>query len=399
MLKRHGKVFILLVLFFGVPLRLGLGDTLSSYKNQMPAGPVADAVNTGIEALRQHDFDKAEASFRQALRIDPSEPHALILMADVAILRGKPAEALPYLRTAVRKNPQSAAAEEAMGRYFALQKDYVAAETALQKSVSLDPKWIEAELSLGDFYFTRGKFAQSVAAYRTAVRNDPNNGIAHFSLGMALQGTGDIGSAEAEFRNASRVTPQAAGPHIALADLLAQAGNEDAAIAEYETASKLAPHNGAPYAGIGMVQQHKGRMDLAEQFYRKALEIQPNQPMALNALARMELQDAHRLDEALSLAQRAVQTAPNVGQFTDTLGWVYHAKGNNQDAIVALKKAVVSSPQDPEIHYHLAVAYQDSGKLPDAFAEINRSLSFEKDFPEIADARKRHDDLTKRLHR
>ena len=80
----------------------------------------------GLEriAIEMGDLARAEQSFKQALKIIPNEPHALILMADVAIRRGKPADALPYLRTAVDKNPQSAAAEEAMGRYLADQKDY-----------------------------------------------------------------------------------------------------------------------------------------------------------------------------------------------------------------------------------------------------------------------------------
>src|ERR1035437_4056115 len=92
-------IVLLLFLFQGLGARPSLGDSISTYKNQMPAGPLADAVNTGIKALQQRDFDKAEASFRQALKIEPNEPHALVLMADVAILRGKRAEALPYLRT------------------------------------------------------------------------------------------------------------------------------------------------------------------------------------------------------------------------------------------------------------------------------------------------------------
>ena len=171
-------------------------------------------------------------------------------MADVAILRGKQTEALPYLRTAVEKNPKNAAAADAMGRYLAEQKNYAAAEAALQKCVVLDPQWTEGQLSLGDFYFSRQRFKEATAAYRAAVRTNPNSGLAHFSLGMALENGGDNGAAETEFKTASQVTPQVAGPHIALANLLARTGKDDAAIVrKFENASKLAPHSGEPLCG------------------------------------------------------------------------------------------------------------------------------------------------------
>ena len=118
--------------------------------------------------------------------------------------------------------------------------------------------------------------------------------------------------------------------------------------------------------------------------------------MALNDLAWIDIQRPQKLDEALSFSRKAVQLAPNEGQYFDTLGWVYHARGDNQQAITTLKKGVAVAPEDPEIHYHLAVVYQENGMLPEALAEINKSLALKKDFAEAADARKRDQELTSR---
>jgi tetratricopeptide (TPR) repeat protein len=373
------------------------GDSLGIYSGQMAPGPAADAVNAGIVALGKGDLTQAERSFQQALKIKPDEPHALVLMADVALRRRNPAQALLYLRTAVDKNPKSAAAEEAMGRYLADQKQYAGAQSALEKSVQLDPKWIVARVTLGDFYLSRGRSTDALASYRAAVVAAPNSPDAHYSLAKGLEATGDQRSAEEEFRTSVRVAPQLPLTHIALGDLLARTGRSDAGIAEYETAARLEPHSGQALARIGMAEQMRGHSDLAEQAYRKAILTEPNQLVALNNLAWIDLQSPPKLDEALSFAQRAVQGAPT-GQFLDTLGWVYHAKGNNQQAVITLKKAIAASPQDPEVHYHLAVVYEDSGRPVDALAEMNKSLALKKDFPEAADAHKRAQELTKRLH-
>ena len=119
-----------------------------------------------------------------------------------------------------------------------------------------------------------------------------------------------------------------------------------------------------------------------------------HQPMALNNLALMELPDPKRLDEAISFAQKAVQNGPNVGQFLDTLGWAYHVKRQNQDAVLTLKKGVVLAPDEPEIHYHLGVVYEETGLRTEALREIDKSLSIGKDFPDTGDAHKRQETLS-----
>ena len=393
---RQAVKSLVLALVCCAPVQLSWSDSLSTDNRQMTPGPAAEAVNMGIIALGKGDLPQAEGLFLQALKIKPDEPHALILMADVAIRRRNPAQALSYLRTAVDKNTNSAAAEEAMGRYLADQKQYVGAKAALEKSVELDPKWIVARITLGDFYLSRGKSADALVSYRAAVMAEPNNPDAHYSLAKGSEATGDHSTAEAEFRASIRLAPQLPLAHIALGDLLSRTGKSDAGIAEYETAARLEPHSGRALTRIGMAEQMRGHSDLAEQAYRKAILTEPNQLVALNNLAWMDLQSPPKVDEALSFAQKAVQGAPT-GQFLDTLGWVYHAQQNDQQAIITLKKAIVASPQDPEIHYHLAGVYEDSGKLVDALDEMNRSLALNKDFPEAADAHRRAQDLTKRL--
>jgi len=344
---RQAVKFLVLALVCCTPVQLSWSDSLSTDNRQMTPGPAAEAVNMGIIALGKGDLPQAEGLFLQALEIKPDEPHALILMADVAIRRRNPAQALSYLRTAVDKNTNSAAAEEAMGRYLADQKQYVGAKAALEKSVELDPKWIVARITLGDFYLSRGKSADALVSYRAAVMAEPNNPDAHYSLAKGSEATGDHSTAEAEFRASIRLAPQLPLAHIALGDLLSRTGKSDAGIAEYETAARLEPHSGRALTRIGMAEQMRGHSDLAEQAYRKAILTEPNQLVALNNLAWMDLQSPPKVDEALSFAQKAVQGAPT-GQFLDTLGWVYHAQQNDQQAIITLKKAIVASPQDPE---------------------------------------------------
>ncbi len=53
MLKRPLPVLVLLALSCGAEIRPALGNSISMSKGQMPAGPLGDAVNTGVKALQQ----------------------------------------------------------------------------------------------------------------------------------------------------------------------------------------------------------------------------------------------------------------------------------------------------------------------------------------------------------
>lgn len=86
------------------------GDYLSSYKKLVAGGPAEQAIGVAIDALQAGDLKRTEVASLKALALAPDEPHALALLAEVEMRQGHPANA--------RKYPQTAVAEEAMGRYL-----------------------------------------------------------------------------------------------------------------------------------------------------------------------------------------------------------------------------------------------------------------------------------------
>ena len=208
-------------------------------------------------------------------------------------MRGK-RDAPKCWQTAVAKNPKSAVAEEAMGRYLDENREYPAAESAFKKAIVLDPKWAAAQISLGDFYLARVQSAPALTAYRAAV--------------------------------AASLMPNSARPHVALGNLLSLKGQDDQAISEYQTALKLDPRNAGTYVLLGMAQKKGGNAKLAEKAYRQTLEIEPNNIVALNNLAWIAMMTPERASEAVVYAKKAAEAAPKMGQVLDTLGWAYHAQ-------------------------------------------------------------------------
>ena len=90
-------------------------------------------------------------------------------------------------------------------------------------------------------------------------------------------------------------------------------------------------------------------------------------------IADHQYDDPARLDRALKLAER-FQTSENP-YFLDTLGWVHYRRGDRNQAIIFLRRAVENAPKTPQFRYHLGVVYYESGKTGLARNELEKAVA------------------------
>ncbi len=101
--------------------RLSLGrfaEAEADFRAALKHGPtnVKAANNLAIALLSQKRFSPAEQALReQALRIDPNDPYAHLILGELLLRRGEPSEALKHLAAGLRALPTSdpAAAQDA----------------------------------------------------------------------------------------------------------------------------------------------------------------------------------------------------------------------------------------------------------------------------------------------
>ena len=91
-------------------------------------------------------------------------------------------------------------------------------------------------------------------------------------------------------------------------------------------------------------------------------------------------------EEAVELARRAHELAPDNGSITDTYGWILFQRGDVEAALPLLEKAAEQSPNNPEIKFHLAAAYVRKGNEAKASEVIAAALESDEPFPSRADA-------------
>src|SRR4051794_26169388 len=75
-------------------------------------------------------------------------------------------------------------------------------------------------------------------------------------------------------------------------------------------ASEASPTDTRPLLELGLLLDGTGRRDQAKPIYEQILKIQPDHPIALNNLAYIKAEEGVDLDSAITMAQRALQKAP-----------------------------------------------------------------------------------------
>ncbi|MDZ4799237.1 MAG: tetratricopeptide repeat protein [Bryobacteraceae bacterium] len=146
--------------------------------------------------------------------------------------------------------------------------------------------------------------------------------------------------------------------------------------------------------------------DNAEKEFRKVLDMNPKNTSALNYLGYMLADRNVRLPEALTLIRQAVDIDPENGAYLDSLGWVYYRMNDLDQAERNLQRAIERFSKDPTVHDHLGDVYFKKGKLKDAIAQWQKSLTewqnasaSEADSTEMAKVQKKLEGARVRLAR
>ena len=143
----------------------------------------------------------------------------------------------------------------------------------------------------------------------------------------------------------------------------------------------------------GALYEKENKFSDAEGAFRKALEINKDDPAVLNYLGFILADRGLKLDEAVSLTQKAVQSDPTNGAYLDSLGWAYFKLNKLDLSEQYLKKAVIFSNTDPAIHDHLGDLYFKTKRFEEARAEWTKSVQLGTDQDDINKVKKKLDDL------
>ncbi len=129
------------------------------------------------------------------------------------------------------------------------------------------------------------------------------------------------------------------------------------------------------YFEQGALLERLGHYDQAIASMKQTLEINPHHSNAHNFIGYIYATQGVELDKALGHLEQALTIQPRNGYFLDSLGWIYHKKGEFEQALEHLKKAMVYAQPDPVLYDHLGDVYFSMENVTEARRAWKTSLA------------------------
>ena len=231
------------------------------------------------------------------------------MMGVALIAAGRPAEAIPHLREAMRSDPRArytlgvelfnerkldeavvelrafvseqplllevVPAREMIGRAFAMEGEWSAAVEEFRRILQMIPGHVDAQLLLGDALFAQQAYDEAVEQYRDYLRFRPNDTGTWTNIGIACVALGRLSDGVAAFRRVIEINPGSGAAHRNLATALYDSRDINGAAAEAQKAVALAPGDAAAHDLLGRSLALQGHFDAAKAQFERSLEIDP----------------------------------------------------------------------------------------------------------------------------
>ncbi len=340
--------------------------------------------------MRARDYRKAITAAQDGIAALPDRPELYDLLGQAQQASGELNQALATYNKQVALQPGAVRPYLRMAEINVAAKKPEAAAQNLRQALEIKPDLVEAQrgLIMLDLQASKGKNALALA--RGVQKQRPKEAIGHLLEGDIHASQKAWPEAATAYRAGLNLTPStemAVKLHGALL-----AGNNTAEAERMAAAwQKEQPRDYGFQMHLGEAALARNDLQGASQRFRDLLGAMPENPVLLNNLAWT----AGRLKapDAISLAEKANQVAPNQPAFMDTLGMLLLEKGDVARANELLAKAVELAPQAHAIRLNQARALIKAGKKREARLVLEELAALGDKFPARAEIEKIAQDL------
>lgn len=364
----------------------------------------ADAHRLLGDLHRRHGrLEAARAAYQRSFELDPSQTTVYLALTDqIRQAGGTPADALPYLQSAIRNENRDATLLLSLGDFWLRVGDNRAAVDAYQFAVNqLNPyeshsgTQPQAPGAGRAFAYTRlatavedrGQIANALNYYRAAAVTAPDAPWAHLLLGDALRRQNRLADAEAAYRTALAKDNDYLDGYVRLSDLLFAIGQNEEAQTLLDRAQWLAAQTDLAQDAIEFSAVETPAFLLANQsdetlLLPGSLSNQSQPALTFDPVpgsSRVPVDDAARgelirhYQEQIADGLAAGQTATSLSRLYKRLGDLYLDDLAHSTAAQAFADAVRLDPWWPEARLSLAEALTWLDETDAALAQLEQA--------------------------
>ena len=266
---------------------------------------IAFLLNKSLESLRNSNLASAELYLKQAIRLQPNNPHALRLLGVISAQQRHYPEALNYLNASLKFLPKNPLTLSNLGNIFLKLKEYNKALDAYDKSIKIDPTYAEAWSNKGNVLSELERYDEAITQYDKALILRPDYAEAWSNKG----------------------------------NVLSELERYDEAITQYDKALILRPDYAEAWANKGKAFTKLKRYEEALSAHEKAVALKPDYAEAWSNMG-LTLFELKLYEEALSAHEKAVALKPDSYQLWINKGVTSYELKHYDEVIADYDKAL-----------------------------------------------------------
>ena len=322
-------------------------------------------------------IEEALSRFEQALESAPGNPEAIEAVGRALLNLGRLEEAEASFLDALEIDPEWVAPRMGLALVALGRDEPFKIVHHLERAIEADPGYPESYVELGRYYGYMGEPALAKATFERWTVRHPEDADMLINAGLTLFDASDFAEAYAFFEKAVEVATeeeQRSGALTFRANALDMLGRYDEAVAAYEEVISETPEWWEAHANLGICHARNGRMERAEAAFRRGLEDCPGSPEIRDELAAHLLAQGGDLQEALKLSEEAVALGRDEIRHLITLGEVKLALEDDAGAAEAYRAVLALDPENPDAHLELGILHERRGEATEAEGHFIESL-------------------------
>ena len=335
--------------------------------------------------------EDAILKLKAALQITPSDPSLTSMLARLYESTGKAQEAESLYQS--QQSDDISDPDAAYQRAFQLvnsqpadSSSILSAQRLLSKILDHSPDHTEANTLLGTLLYESGQFKEAAPLLQTAVELNPRAQDTWLLAIEATYNAYDYQQARFLAEDALLLFPG----QLPFLSLSAQAHikltNYESALSQLDEFLDMLNRNttlsqdelprlkAEALATLGLVYDYLQQPTVSDSLYASAISLAPDNPVVHSTMAFGMAEQVRRLDDALQLAQKAIDVDSESTKYMDLIGRVYFRMNNLQEAERWFQKSIQLQNVTPYTYEYMGDLLVEQGKTTEAIASWTKSL-------------------------
>lgn len=326
-----------------------------------------------------NDSVDAEAAFKKAMAVDPSNPDAVTGLASVYSDRGDAKTAASLLEQVAKNNP-SPRLLVLLATDYEQMEDYARAADAYRKALQLDPSRVELKAGLAEDEARAGQFDAALKTYQELADANPQDAQPFYGMSQIYRQQKNFAMAQQMNEKAKALDPD--NPQIQLNEvlILQDAGKTADAITALQSLldstkrSTYTPgeteYRAKLLEQLGVLYRTNEQYDKAVDAFRQIAAADPD----LTAHADAQIVDTYRMAKNFTKAQQESDSAqkafPNDRTLLEVRAQLLSDEGKTDLAIAEMRK-LLDGKHDREVYLAMADIYRHAKDYPNMSAALD----------------------------